>query len=1153
MNPKRRVRQVLFLCLGFLMGTYAGTCAAFADTEVSSADANTVTAWKSRISVTYSVDGSSSGKKAIFILRGVTADTPMPAGAGISSEDGAAAMSASGKDAASSSDTTDSEESDIGDTGTDERDSVRTLKLTLKPNSSGDFGEITYTSPGIYQYEVRRQGVEDSRVKNSSLDDSVYRVTMVVRTDGDIQQVRETDGEKVTEIHYEDYYDAASPLEIVKTGDMSALRMPVLGLAICSFGLAILLWRRGKKAEAAGLALSSATAMDATYVNEGTLRQRSDGYAEWSSDGALRAGAMEREASDRPAVDMDKRRKSGAPRAGKIEHEMNNRLATDLKARGMKGARWAGATELEWNDGPAVDINKRNMDGAIHADMMERVPNDRPTVDTKEQGMKGMQRRSTALGEKMLQEEGAAGETGASGTRWRRKKERSKERRIEGTTILEEERLPLSEYWKMMSLALILSLTLGMVGASVVPASAATKDLTVTYNQFEDLPENYVRIIGLPLNEATFTTTNSNIKKFNGYIGNNQTSKRDFIGYYGTVKYGTKNRTETADASTASNTISGTITLRWSNQALLSDNTKADVKVVVSNWKFNLGKRTNSNITDSTKVYVPILQEAIAGSNETELCSSSPRTSCSTNTGTKTDTLTGAAIQAECQVKIQILKSGTDEAIDSTKYPRMLFGFRDLDVADSSLASNKTAAVRYNGAHAEGIELISGFESPVCLAQKTNTNPSMQTLVKASTVGNNLRISGDGAKYETYNNATGTTGDDGTYYSGFISPVTPQEFTFKWTGSVTTTGKMLGTALWSQPEVAVKATAGEGGAIEKEGTTTYIINSSTTYDYTPSPGYKVKSLTVEGSAVDFDEEGGTYKFEKLYTSPATERSSSTGKTTSTKVYTIDVQFQRIEHQITTKVTNGTIDESCVVGDGEDKTIHYEPNEGYELEKITVDGEIVDPDDNAKQYGFYSVQEDHHIEVVYTKIPAAKLSLRKQVTGALGDRSKAFEFEIRLRGLPPLRAFRADGLESADVGTLNETGFISDENGEAVLHLTLKDDESAYIEELPRDTIYQVIESASNHTASYQQTGTGDSPHFEQASGSNTDSDVNLAMQEETMEVCDGDIEIVYTNDRPIATITGIGDSDTPYFVMGAILMVLSGGRLIYVLKYRRKY
>jgi hypothetical protein len=1065
MNPKRRVRQVLFLCLGFLMGTYAGTCAAFADTEVSAADANTATAWKSRISVTYSVDGSSSGKKATFILRGVTADTPMPAGAGISSEDGAAATSASGKssgeDAESSSGTTDSEESAIGDTGTDERDSVRTLKLTLKPNSSGEFGEIIYTSPGIYQYEVRRQGAEDSRVKNSSFDDSVYRVTMVVRTDGDIQQVRETDGEKVTEIHYEDYYDAASPLEIVKTGDMSALRMPVLGLAICSFGLAILLWRRGKKAEAAGLALSSATAMDATYVNEGTLRQRPDGYAEWSSDGAPQ--------------------------------------------------------------------------------------------NIQESGMKGLQRRNTAQGEKMLQEEGAARKAGASGTGWRRKKEKSKERRIEGTTILEEERLPLSEYWKMMSLALVLSLSLSMVGASVVPASAATKDLTVTYNQFEDLPENYVRIIGLPLNEATFSTTNSNIKKFNGYIGNNQTSKRDFIGYYGTVKYGTKNRTETADASTASNTISGTITLRWSNQALLSDNTKADVKVVVSNWKFNLGKRTNSNITDSTKVYVPILQEAIAGSNETELCSSSPRTSCSTNTGTKTDTLTGAAIQAECQVKIQILKPGTDEAVDGTKYPRMLFGFRDLDVADSSLASNKTAAVRYNGAHAEGIELISGFESPVCLAQKTNTNPSMQTLVKASTVGNNLRISGDGAKYETYNNATGTTGDDGTYYSGFISPVTPQEFTFKWTGSVTTTGKMLGTALWSQPEVAVKATAGEGGTIEKEGTTTYIINSSTTYDYTPSAGYKVKSLTVEGSAVDFDEGGGTYKFEKLYTSPATERSSSTGKTTSTKVYTIDVQFQRIEHQITTKVTNGTIDESCVVGDGEDKTIHYEPNEGYELEKITVDGEIVDPDDNAKQYGFYSVQEDHHIEVVYTKIPAAKLSLRKQVTGALGDRSKAFEFEIRLRGLPPLRAFRADGLESADVGTLNETGFISDENGEAVLHLTLKDDESAYIEEVPRDTIYQVIESASNHTASYQQTGTGDSPHFEQASGSNTDSDVNLAMQEETMEVCDGDIEIVYTNDRPIATITGIGDSDTPYFVMGAILMVLSGGRLIYVLKYRRKY
>ncbi len=935
MSPKRRMRQMLFLCLGFLMTVYTGTCSVFADGDGISSDADSP--WKARISVSYSVTGSSNGSECTFLLRGVTEDTPMPE------------MRA---------------------------ESAGMITLALKPNSSGDFGEITYTSPGIYQYEVRRQDGKDTANSNITRDDSVYRVTMVVRTDGEIQQVRETDGEKVTEIHYEDHVTApTSPLDIVKTGDVSALRLPILGLAICSLGLAIIFRHRGKKRE-------------------------------------------------------------------------------------------------------------------------------QPTEETEEM------------------------------------------------TILEENRPPLSEFWKMMSLALLISLCL--IGGSTVPTSAATKDLTVTYDKFEELPENYVRIIGLPLKSATFTTTNSNIKKFNGYVGNNQTTKRDFIAYYGTVKYGSKNRTETADASTAANSVSGTITLRWNNQALLSDNTKADVKVVISNWKFNLGKCTNSKISSSTKVYVPILQESSAGSNNTELCSSAPRTSYSTNSGTNNTTLSGASIQAECQVQIQILKSGTEEAIDPTAYPRMLFGFRDLDVADSSLASNKSASVRYNGAHAEGIELISGFESPVCLAKKSNTNPSMQTLVKVSTVGSNLRVSGDGAKYEAYNKATGTTGDDGSYYSGFISPVTPQGFTFKWTGSVTTTGKMLGTALWGQPEVAVKATAGEGGTIEKEGITTYIINASTTYDYTPSPGYKVQSLTVEGNAAEFDENGGTYKFDKLYTSPAVERSSSTGLVTSTKVYTIDVQFRRIEHKITTKVTNGTIDESCVVGDGEDKIIHYKPDEGYELEMVTVDGEIVDPDDNAEQYGFYSVQEDHHIEVVYTKIPAAKLTLRKQVTGALGDRSKGFEFEVRLRGLPPLRAFRADGLESATKGTLNETGFVSDENGEAVLEIVLKDDESAVMEELPRDTVYQVIETASNHTASYRQNGTGDSPHFEQEAGSNTDSDVDLAMKEESIEVCDGDIEIVYTNDRPIATVTGVGDSDTPYFVMGAILMTLSGGRLVYVLKYRRK-
>ena len=74
----------------------------------------------------------------------------------------------------------------------------------------------------------------------------------------------------------------------------------------------------------------------------------------------------------------------------------------------------------------------------------------------------------------------------------------------------------------------LLLFTLFTIGAGV-PTYGATKDLRVTYDRFQELPENYAKITGLPLQEAEITTTNGNIHKYNGYVGNNQTEKRDFV------------------------------------------------------------------------------------------------------------------------------------------------------------------------------------------------------------------------------------------------------------------------------------------------------------------------------------------------------------------------------------------------------------------------------------------------------------------------------------------------------------------------------------------------------------------------------------------------------------------------------------------------
>ena len=282
--------------------------------------------------------------EGVFQLRGTTEDTPMPEGA-------------------------------VGH------------RLCVPAGETRSFGEIVFPGPGVYIYEVNRRNNPEGI---TARDSSVYRVTVVVRSDGDVQQVIETDGEKVTEIRYEDRYEKAA---LVETGDVKSLFLPGAGFS-----------RR-----VGGVVLSKE---ESPKTKEG-----------------LHAHPCRYAASFYP---------------------VHNRCG-----------------------------------------------------------------RATY---------------------------------------------------------------------------GATKDLRVTYDRFQELPENYAKITGLPLQEAEITTTNGNIHKYNGYVGNNQTEKRDFVAYYGAVKFGTRNRNDTSNAVTKANEVKGNITLRWRNRAVLSDNTKADVKVVVSGWTFSLGK-----------------------------------------------------------------------------------------------------------------------------------------------------------------------------------------------------------------------------------------------------------------------------------------------------------------------------------------------------------------------------------------------------------------------------------------------------------------------------------------------------------------------------------------------------------------------------------
>ena len=69
-------------------------------------------------------------------------------------------------------------------------------------------------------------------------------------------------------------------------------------------------------------------------------------------------------------------------------------------------------------------------------------------------------------------------------------------------------------------------------------------------------------------------------------------------------------------------------------------------------------------------------------------------------------------------------------------------------------------------------------------------------------------------------------------------------------------------------------------------------------------------------------------------------------------------------QVNTSVTNGSITPSQKQPQGSNITISYSPNEGYELESITVDGSAVSIASYPSSYTFYNTQGTHSINVKY---------------------------------------------------------------------------------------------------------------------------------------------------------------------------------------------
>jgi hypothetical protein len=142
----------------------------------------------------------------------------------------------------------------------------------------------------------------------------------------------------------------------------------------------------------------------------------------------------------------------------------------------------------------------------------------------------------------------------------------------------------------------------------------------------------------------------------------------------------------------------------------------------------------------------------------------------------------------------------------------------------------------------------------------------------------------------------------------------------------------------------VTAIAGKGGKITASGS--YQAGADVVYTFTPSKGYKVKSVTVNGRKIAIPK-SNKYTFKNISADQ-----------------TIVVAFTLKTFKISiTKSGKGTVTKSKAVKYGRNFTLKFKASRGYEISRILVDGKKIKI---KKSYTFKNVKKAHRVKVYFKK-------------------------------------------------------------------------------------------------------------------------------------------------------------------------------------------
>lgn len=418
----------------------------------------------------------------------------------------------------------------------------------------------------------------------------------------------------------------------------------------------------------------------------------------------------------------------------------------------------------------------------------------------------------------------------------------------------------------------------------------AASSIEAKYDNFNVTEENFAKVrsdIGLKNAKISITGADSNYIKVGNY---NNIGAEKTVYYYGPLTF---SDVSSASATGYKNEINATIEFRWENGVILNDGNYADLLMTIDNIELFVTSDI-TNITSNGMYYSGL----VYGDNHVELTSDFPKVSIASKIWDELTiseqllVLTGSSIGNSYRVNIKIVKPGTNTPIDS-KYKNMTFGAYDLDIRDKTVVVDdpttniNSIKEQYRGYYVEGLELMSGVNSTVHMA---SNNPISNNLREQSVITYNpngphggLKIYADGEKF-TNTAIRSATRDSGTYYSGFITSVSPQGFTFYWTGSD------CGTTLFSVNDFAINERHNYGGTVgttsygkdvnltkvDEWETTNHAIGSRPIYTYQPLIGYHVVNVRVYSTDVTIKDDF-KYQFTNLSYNPLVKLDSDGNK------------------------------------------------------------------------------------------------------------------------------------------------------------------------------------------------------------------------------------------------------------------------------------